>query len=553
MHLTHRAYTVPLVLACLAGAAGAQDPTVTTSADVVDVPMDARLADLPGPDGVVSFREALRVSDNEPGHQTIGFAIPEDDWYLSDIYPGIVLLQGSFSFSASQPVTVDGTTQTAFTGDTNPDGNEVVLPLQTYLNGAGSVVTGLHWSRVELSGSGSEVFGNTGRMFVALYWGSGSVVHDNEAATINLNWSDYNLVVRNTTDRVRITGLGTTNSASGNVIGGPDPSDRNYILGFGNWGEHGVPAGDCIELYYSEDTLIQNNWIGTTPDGMAIGNRACTVGVRMQSSNHGVLVRDNLIAVQAIGVGPADGIRYGTGIYVELYEGGSAEVTGNTIGLDALGAPVLGGVHGVRVDHLAFTEGADVRIGGQGLGEGNVIAGHLSTGVLMYGTALPATGHVRLSGNAIWGNGEIGIDLMPNTWDFGPTPNDPLDADEGANGLQNHPVVLTASVLGGGVRVAGLLHSEPLAQYTLEFFASPGCDPAAPGEAHRLLGSVSVLTDASGDALFAGNLSGSAPVGWFVTSTAAHEPTGRTSELSPCTPIGPRAPGPAPRWFFSWP
>ena len=59
------------------------------------------------------------------------------------------------------------------------DGNELILPLQTYLGGDGTVVTGLHASRVEISGSGADVYGNTGSMDIRLNFGSGSIVHDN--------------------------------------------------------------------------------------------------------------------------------------------------------------------------------------------------------------------------------------------------------------------------------------------------------------------------------------------------------------------------------------
>ena len=530
---------IAIVLAATASTGWAQTITVTTSADVSDVGSSAVIADLPGPDGVVSFREALLVSDNEFGHQTIGFAIPQSDWYLPNIYPGLVLLQGSFSFSASEPVTIDGTTQTAFTGDTFPGGNELILPLQTYLAGDGTVVTGLHASRVELNGSGSDVYGNTGSMFLALYFGTGSQIHDNEARTININQSHDNVIVRNTTDRVRVTGGGIGALAAGNRIGGPDVADRNFITGFGNYGEHGVPGGDCIELYYTNNTLIQNNYIGTTPDGMAIGNPACTIGISMQNKNNRVIVRDNLIAIQAVGVYPVSGLRYGTEVYIGLYQGGiGIELTGNTLGLNALGEPLLGGVNAVWVSAYAFEEGADVRIGGPNPGEGNVIAGHLSTAVLMEnGPGIPAIGNIRLSGNAIYDNGDIGIDLMPNTWDFGVTPNDPLDTDAGANDLQNYPVIASATREGAGVRVVGSLHSRRTKDYTIEFFVSPQCDASGYGEGEVFLGAAAITTGANGDAPFDVALAASVPEGWVLTATATREPLGRTSEFSACVDV----------------
>lgn len=75
---THTMRTLHTLLLCtITSPAMAQTILVTTTANDVDVPIGATIADLPGPDGVVSFREALRVSDNEPGRQTIGFEIQE--------------------------------------------------------------------------------------------------------------------------------------------------------------------------------------------------------------------------------------------------------------------------------------------------------------------------------------------------------------------------------------------------------------------------------------------------------------------------------------------
>lgn len=528
--------TVTLIATSLTAHATAQTITVTTTANEVDIPISATIADLPGPDGLVSFREALRVSDNEPGRQTIAFAIPEDEWYLPNIFPGLVILQGA-TMSASQPVVIDGTTQTAFTGDTNPDGHELLLPLQTYLNGGDTVVTGLHASRVELGGANNEVYGNTGGMDIRLVLATDSVVRDNQADNINITYSNNNLVVRNVTERVRMTGLGMTSPATGNVIGGPDPADRNYITGFGNFGEHGSPAGDCIELYYTDGNLIQNNYIGTTPDGMAISNRACTTGIAVWNSNHNLEIRDNLIAVDAtnaFGNGS-----YGVEIYLDLYEGGSGIVIqGNTMGLNALGEPVLGGDRGVWVSALAFEEAGDITIGGINPGEGNIIAGHDSTGILMmYPPGVTSNASVRVSGNSIYNNGAIGIDLMPNTWDFGSTPNDLMDVDQGANGLQNFPVLDSAEWNGAVVSVQGSLQSTPLQEFVVEFFASGACDTSGFGQGEVFIGSSVVMTDISGNASFSAHLTGLTSAGGVITSTATRAATGATSEFSACIPL----------------
>src|SRR5688572_11494891 len=125
--------TLPIVMALIGylGVANAQTITVDIAGDVIDVdPATATAAHLPGPDGHVSFSEAMIASNNTPGRQTIGFAIPTSEWtYLPWYYPGraVVHTVGGSYWRASDPVTIDGRTQTAFTGDTNPNGRELVL------------------------------------------------------------------------------------------------------------------------------------------------------------------------------------------------------------------------------------------------------------------------------------------------------------------------------------------------------------------------------------------------------------------------------------------
>ena len=166
-----------------------QTITVTTALDFTDVGSSARISDLPGPDGEVSFREALWASDNEPGRQTIGFAIPEHNRWLFQIYPELVLLQGSSGFSAQEPVTIDGTTQTAFGGDINPNGHEMVLELGVSMNGDDSELFGFHGSDVGMGGNNCVVYDNTGAMDISIGpFNSGCVARDNEADTIEITY-----------------------------------------------------------------------------------------------------------------------------------------------------------------------------------------------------------------------------------------------------------------------------------------------------------------------------------------------------------------------------
>lgn len=529
----------------LSGLAAAQTVIVTTCDDEVDIPYyTGTIDDLPGPDGLVSLMEALIATDNTAGHQTIAFEIPQSEWYLPNIFPGQVVLYSMLGWHATDSLTIDGTTQTNFTGDTFPDGNELMLyGLTLNLGGDNCEFKGFHDSAVSFSGSGNDIQGNTGGMYITVYGGSGSTIHDNEAWTIKVDQSNDNVIVRNTTSRVRIDGWFDGGfPATNNRIGGPDPADRNFITGFGNYGEHGVPSGTTVELFDTLGTLVENNYIGTTPDGMSVGNLASTVGIGIENENRDLTIRNNLIVASAVGVYPNQGVPYGQPIYIEAYGGyggytSNVEIVGNTLGLDANGDPILGGVKGIYVSRYAQEYAYDVRIGGPNPGDGNIIAGHLSTGVFMEispGVEPPPGVAIRVSGNSIHSHGEIGIDLTPNTWTFGPTPNDQFDADTGANGLQNYPEITNVARVGNGLRIIGTLHSSLIDDFTIELFASSACSPSGFGEGELYLGSTSVTTDAAGNAAFDVTVPGPVPSGWFITSTATLEPEGATSEFSVC-------------------
>ena len=97
-----------------------------------------------------------------------------------------------------------------------------------------------------------------------------------------------------------------------------------------------------------------------------------------------------------------------------------------------------------------------------------------------------ATGNAILR-NAIFDNGGSAGDLAIDLAADGLTANDALDADAGANALQNTPVI-TGSTSAGGGKVTWTLASAATTSYRLEFFASDACDASGSGEAQRFLG-----------------------------------------------------------------
>lgn len=541
-------WMVVTLLSAAGSASCAQTVTVNTAFDDVDIDWtSATVADLPGPDGKVSFSEAMIATNNTPGHQTIAFAIPQSEWTLQFVYPGRAVLRtsGGFFFRANDEVTIDGTTQTAFTGDTNPEGAEItIFGSELYLNHGQSTLVGFDSISLQVSGDNNVVQGCTGTTSITLYDGENNLIggtepgQGNHGGTIKIDRANNNVVVGNTVQRVRVQGFVSdfgTGPATGNRIGGPTLAERNYITGYGTWNGEGYPGGTTVELFDSTGTIVENNWIGTTPDGMSSGNQASTQGVGFYGVNEDVRIVNNRIAgILGIGQGPhAQGLLFGQAIYLNG-TGGNITITGNTIGLNANNEPVLGSVYGIYGENYLGIPVSGVRVGGLESGEGNEIGGHRIAGIILES---PMHG-VEISGNSIHDNAGLGIDLGNSlaTW-YGVSANDALDLDSGANGLQNYPVLTSVESIGGGTHVVGQLSSASNSSYRVEIFASPACDGSGFGEGHMFLGSFQISTDGSGVANFDTSVPTPALEGWFATATATELATGNTSEFSACLDI----------------
>lgn len=549
-----RALTLAL-LGALAPIATAQTITVDiTDGDAIDIdPNTATVADLPGPDGHISFSEAMIASNNTPGRQTIGFAIPTSEWtYLPSFYPGRAVIHGMMFYgNAMDEVTIDGTTQTAFTGDTNPAGREVVILRGggLYIPANNCRITGLDNTNIYIEGSnavvedtsvmGIEISGVTG--------GSGAIVRRNlGGGNLKFDQSSNNTVVGSTFHRVRVLGwIAGGRPANNNRIGGPALADRNVITGLGTRNSQGIPGGSAVQLFNAVGTVIENNRIGTTPDGMAQGHPLTTIGVWFDTENYNTTIRGNQIAgILAVAL-PPHAPSYLVGSAIQLHGAGSGvTITGNTIGLDATGAPTLGSVTGIESVHFFYPNGiSNVTIGGQAQGEGNEIAGHRLSGISIANTY----SGVRISGNSIHDNAGLGIDLVTAGFLTGITLNDPMDADAGGNGLQNYPVLTAAASAGASTTVTGTLNSLPNQSFTVEFFANPACDASSHGEGKTFLGLTTITTNSAGNASFNAVLPVGVPVGAVIAALATHNATGNTSEFSECiaAAVTPACPGDA--------
>jgi titin len=311
------------------------------------------------------------------------------------------------------------------------------------------------------------------------------------------------------------TGVYMACSASQNIVGGTTAAERNVISGnrvnsFGLFGQ-----GVLIALGAS-DNKVQGNYIGTNAAGTAaIPNEAFGVSIGYSALSSGA--PNNVVG----GLSPETGnvISGNREDGVLIFRNSNANsVQNNLIGTDAGGTANLGnGWSGVEIGGGASGN----KIGGPGAG--NLIANNQEAGVLV----TSGSGNL-ITQNSIDSNVLLGIDLYAGA--FGVTPNDPCDADTGANNLQNFPVLTSVSSSGGSTAIQGTLNSTPNTTFTLEFFANAAADPSGFGEGQTFIGSTTVTTDGNCNASFA--FTTLIPFsGQFITATATG-PGGNTSEFS---------------------
>ncbi|MEZ5658191.1 MAG: DUF4347 domain-containing protein [Burkholderiaceae bacterium] len=321
------------------------------------------------------------------------------------------------------------------------------------------------------------------------------------------------LIIENFVDGIVIS------DSTGNVIGGATSAERNIISGNSN---------DAIRIdgESADGNAIQANWIGVSADGStSIGNGGAGISVVNGSDANaigGPGEAGNWIAGAGLSGIEIDGISSGN------------LIQGNRIGTDLAGSANWGS----QQDGILLTNGAfDNLVGGALAGEGNEIAFSGQGGTFTDGIEVAPTAG---NGNAVLGNilhdnlGQ-GIELDAD----GVLGNDAADADSGPNDLQNMPTLVSADELGADLRITGSINTLPNTDLRIEFFATPAGseDASGHGEAHSLLGSVAVSTDAAGDAVFDVLLTNQAQApGTWITATATLDPGGgnygSTSELA---------------------
>jgi CSLREA domain-containing protein len=358
---------------------------------------------------------------------------------------------------------------------------------------------------------------------------------------------------------IEINTCGFVPSAGTVLIGGPAVADRNVIS------DNALSGVSSTGPLLLASLIIQGNYVGTDAGGsVAMGNNT---GIGVTNAT----IEGNLVSGNATGI----------------FAGKSNVITGNLIGTKSGGAGALPNSIGLQMG-----PGTSNIVGGVAPGDANVIAGNTAWGVHMYGAAttdnqlvgnyigvqadgvtplgngsdgvfielgahtnqigglnviahnggagvrIDATAGVKnhVGQNPTFSNGGLGLDVGA----AGVTPNDPLDADGGANNQQNFPVLSAAVTTLGHTAIVGTLNSTPNAHYFIDYYASPSCDASGHGEGQVSLFGTLIQTDASGSSGQFGYVTNtSVPAGWVITAIVSDFTTGNadSSEFSACRTV----------------
>lgn len=447
--------------------------------------------------GAGSLHQAITDANALAGQDRVVFNIPGPGVHVIDVSETLLP-------QITDPVVIDGYTQPGAKANTLAAGFDGVILIQIdnvrhslgrglWVSGGNSLIRGLSITgfigsaAIELGGTGNTIQGN----FLGLR-------ADGSTAGLN-SW-----------------GVLVTDS-SGTVIGGTTPAARNIISG--NFS--GIRIGQ-------EGATILGNYIGTDKSGtISVGN---VHGIYQELSE-----RAGAQGTVIGGVTPGAGnLISGNGVGVQLgwIYSGPLFVPPVFFASSAHRVTVLGNVIGLKSDGTALSNGTGINIsagtenviGGLEAAAGNIIAFN-SVAVAMSDPIPPTVYTARNSvlSNSIYGN-DSAISLQGRTT-TGRT-NDSMDSDEGANHVQNFPVVTSSQISGSSISVQGTLNSTPNQQFTIQLFADSN-DFLHPMQ--TFLGTTSATTDNNGNANFSATVPFPDPN--VTINATATDPAGNTSEF----------------------
>ncbi len=379
-----------------------------------------------------------------------------------------------------------------------------------------------------------------------------------------------NIISGNTNNGIHLTGLAASNNlVQGNFIGtdvngtnavgnaiagvGIDEASANTI---GGSGARNVISGNANNgIYVRSNTavanLIKGNYIGANLSGTA----AIANGLALPIINIAGGIDISAAPATIIGGSNPDEGNLISGnlrdaICISEPGASNSVILGNLIGVQADGISPLGNEWNsveVTINSSGIGGGSGTVIGGSAPGEGNVMAyATLSerNGVrIRTPTAGSPNTNILVRGNSIFRNGGSGntglaIALGPKFSPLSPNANDGCDGDDGANHLQNFPVLTVAYADTTHTLVTGALNSTANKTFLLQFYKN---STAIPGvvQGQTFLGDASVTTAGSCSTNFSITLNTPSAVGDLITASAT-DSNNNTSEFSAAVAVATR-------------
>jgi len=417
--------------------------------------------------GTGSLRDAIAQANAAAGADTITFNIAGAGVHVIHILGGITV---------SEAVTIDGTTQPGYAGSplVEVEGDLPTEPAYGLrVTGGSSTIRGLalsqHYRPTQVADGGAISISVGGSNIV-----EGCYIGTNAAGTIakpnGFNSGVYvggagGNRIGGTTAAARniisgndaIEAVGIVASGSNVVLGnyfGTDPTGLNLIpnsahgarlvgvtsttIGGTAAGSRNVFAAELSHLtddYGSSDTLIQGNYIGVAADGVTTYTTAPGLirGIAAGDTTDLLIGGTTSVARNVIAGNTEAGI-----LSVGPTPPTAELIQGNFVGTDSAGAAAV--PNGVGI----MTPGEGALIGGVGGGQGNVISGNGSEGIL-----LAVTSGVSVQGNLI-GLSVTGNSAIPNGTD-----GIRVESDGHAIGGPTGTNFISGNNLGSGVRLTG--------------------------------------------------------------------------------------------------
>ena len=266
--------------------------------------------------------------------------------------------------------------------------------------------------------------------------------------------------------------------------------------------------GNGIAIAEVGSCIVEGNFIGTNAAGtVAVPNNGSGIAVGQGGNNN---------TIGSLAVGGRNLISGNMGNGISIFRGSNNDIVNNIIGRDINGGPLGNGGNGILITDTPTVNNT--------IRDFNAIAYNGLAGV-----AIESETGNEVRRSTFFQNGGLAIDLGND----GVTANDAMDPDTGANDLQNFPLVTSAVSNGVSTAIQGTLNSTPNTTFIIELFTDAGCDPSGNGEGEFSLGTLTVMTNAAGDVAFNFNTT---PLSGVVTATAT-DPSGNTSEFSPCAMV----------------